>query len=174
VWCTYRSHYAPIQSLPSIIPSAEAYRQARTRPVPEAEQVEAKTSPWMWMANVAERTGLTTDSGWGCMLRTGQCLLANALVHHHLGRGAFPSSSPVFSLANCFAEWRLPDSLPDRTSSDTERDRYATYIQLLQWFMDDPSPACPFSVHRMALAGNELGKGVGEWFGPSTAAGAVK
>lgn len=97
VWCTYRSQYASIQSLPSIIPSAEAYRQFRTQTVPEAEQVEAKTSPWTWMTNVAERTGLTTDSGWGCMLRTGQCLLANALVHRHLGRGALPLPSPVSS-----------------------------------------------------------------------------
>ena len=40
--------------------------------------------------------------------------------------------------------------------------------------MDDPSPLCPFSVHRMALIGKELGKEVGEWFGPSTAAGALK
>jgi len=40
--------------------------------------------------------------------------------------------------------------------------------------MDDPSPLCPFSVHRMALIGKELGKEVGEWFGPSTASGALK
>ncbi|ORY89815.1 hypothetical protein BCR35DRAFT_329163 [Leucosporidium creatinivorum] len=59
--------------------------------------------------------GLTTDSGWGCMLRTGQSLLANTLVTVHLGR-----------------------------------------------------------VHRFALMGKQLGKDVGEWFGPSTAAGAIK
>jgi hypothetical protein len=51
---------------------------------------------------------------------------------------------------------------------------FVTHIRILSWFFDDPSPLCPFSVHRMALIGKELGKEVGEWFGPSTAAGALK
>ena len=36
-----------------------------------------------------EESGLSSDTGWGCMLRTGQSLLANALVTAHLGRGEF-------------------------------------------------------------------------------------
>jgi len=84
------------------------------------------------------------------MLRTGQSLLANALVHLHLGR-----------------DWRKP-------VHPTFTPEYATYVQILTWFLDSPSPLCPFSVHRMALAGKELGKEVGSWFGPSTAAGAIR
>lgn len=51
---------------------------------------------------------------------------------------------------------------------------YATYVQILTWFLDTPSPYAPFSVHRLALAGKELGTDVGQWFGPSVAARAIE
>lgn len=108
-----------------------------------------KSKPWNW----GSEKGWTSDSGWGCMLRTGQSLLANALVHLHL--------------MDHVSEWRRPP-YPVHTVD------YATYVQILTWFFDSPSPEAPFSVHRMALAGKELGKDVGQWFGPSTAAGAIK
>ena len=65
------------------------------------------------------------------------------------------------------ADWRRPP-YPVYTAD------YATYVQIVTWFLDTPSPLCPFSVHRMALVGKDLGKDVGQWFGPSTAAGAIK
>ena len=109
-------------------------------------------------AGLAGRAGLTTDAGWGCMLRTGQSLLANALMHTTFGR-----------------HWKRPQFLrPEHLEDEEFRQSYANYVRILTWFMDDPSPACPFSVHRMAREGKRLGKEVGEWFGPSTAAGAIK
>ena len=66
-----------------------------------------------------------------------------------------------------FIDWRRPP-YPVHTAD------YATYVQILTWFLDTPVKEAPFSVHRMALAGKELGTDVGQWFGPSVAAGAIK
>lgn len=76
-------------------------------------------------------------------------------------------------------DWRLPSTPSIFSEATTSQEiaalkDYAKYAQMLSWFLDDPSPLCPFSVHRMALIGKELGKEVGEWFGPSTAAGTLK
>lgn len=75
-------------------------------------------------------------------------------------------------------DWRLvrDPAVTDgdmRESKDIGRDE-ASYRQIVSWFLDDPAAICPFSVHRMALVGKQLGKEIGEWFGPSTAAGAIK
>ncbi|KAI9495554.1 hypothetical protein BDB00DRAFT_760092 [Zychaea mexicana] len=82
-----------------------------------------------------------TDIGWGCMLRSGQSLLANALLIHCLGR----------------VDWRRRGN---------EKD--VQYLKIIQWFLDELSPRAPFSIHRIALLGKQLGKNIGEWFGPST------
>lgn len=76
------------------------------------------------------------------------------------------------------AGWRLPTEKPSTEPANSgeleDLEAYASYVRILSWFLDDPSPLCPFGVHRMALVGKELGKEVGEWFGPSTASGALK
>ncbi len=124
------------------------------------------------------RAGLTTDSGWGCMLRTGQSLLANALIHVHLRRDWLREQPPMAQVA--FLEELAKSALEPAAEKQIllewrqKRARHSTYIKILSWFLDDPSPACPFGIHRMAREGKRLGKEVGEWFGPSTAAGAIK
>lgn len=142
IWLTYRSQFTPIRD----IRLADLSGDACDIPLSCSSPATAKTRPWHW----GREKIWSTDSGWGCMLRTGQSLLANALIHTHLGR-----------------DWRRPPHAI-RTAD------YATYVQILTWFFDTPSPEAPFSVHRMALAGKEFGTDVGQWFGPSTAAGAIK
>ncbi|TFK32623.1 peptidase family C54-domain-containing protein [Crucibulum laeve] len=157
VWLTYRSQFpTPIrdQRLGDLCgdPSSGSVHSGSSSGGKSAEGggiVGSPTTvrrPWNW----GGEKSWTSDSGWGCMLRTGQSLLANALMHLHLGR-----------------DWRRPP-YPIHTAD------YATYVQILTWFLDTPAPDAPFSVHRMALAGKELGTDVGQWFGPSTAAGAIR
>ncbi|KAL3869049.1 hypothetical protein ACJMK2_041792 [Sinanodonta woodiana] len=87
-------------------------------------------------------TKLTTDCGWGCMLRSGQMMLAQALVIHFLGR-----------------DWGLHEQ---------KKDEETFYRQIIAWFGDSVSDQCPFSIHKMAEVGKNYGKQPGEWYGPST------
>lgn len=86
----------------------------------------------------------TTDKGWGCMLRCGQMVLAQALITLHLGR-----------------DWPW-----------TPETRNSTYLKILERFED--KRAVPYSIHQIASMGASEGKDVGQWFGPNTVAQVLK
>ncbi|KNE56325.1 hypothetical protein AMAG_02144 [Allomyces macrogynus ATCC 38327] len=46
------------------------------------------------------------------------------------------------------------------------------YLEIVQWFRDDP--AAPFSIHAIVKKGMEMDTAIGEWFGPTIMAQAMK
>lgn len=95
-------------------------------------------------------SSLTTDCGWGCMLRSGQMVLAQALLTHYLGR-----------------QWRWKGSQSDKEDM--------IHRMIVKWFADDPnSSSCPFSLHQLVKYGEHLGKRPGDWYGPASVAHLLK
>jgi len=117
----------------------------------------------MRLKSLGDQAGFTSDSGWGCMIRSGQSLLANALASCQLGRGTLPPVLPPLSPVPCFnamLEWRRGEA------GDFERG-------LLSLFADDPR--APYSIHNFVRHGAvACGKYPGEWFGPSATARCIR
>jgi len=92
--------------------------------------------------------GITSDAGWGCMLRASQMLLGQALRMHYCGRRYTSPQSTVQKRSDPFIE------------------------NLLTWFADFPShdTGCWYSLQNMVAAGLQKYETLpGEWFGPGTA-----
>ncbi|GMH40122.1 hypothetical protein BSKO_08026 [Bryopsis sp. KO-2023] len=99
----------------------------------------------LWMTYRSGFTDLgvekfNSDVGWGCTIRSGQMLIAQAMLHHMLGRG-----------------WRR--NLEDTT--DLAMDEIWSVVGC---FLDDDRQA--LSIHNICSVGEKFGVEAGRWLGP--------
>ncbi|KAI0475105.1 cysteine protease ATG4 [Xylariaceae sp. FL0804] len=131
VWMTYRSEFAAIAR--SQDPKAASALSFSMR-------LKSQLSP-------DHQGGFSSDTGWGCMIRSGQSMLANAMLLQRLGRA-----------------WRRQND--KNGHGPGERD-------ILKLFADDPR--APYSIHSFVRHGaSACGKYPGEWFGPSATARCIQ
>ncbi|XP_020511664.2 cysteine protease atg4da [Labrus bergylta] len=123
---------------------------------------------------------LTTDSGWGCVLRTGQMLLAQGLLLHLMPPGWTWCASQRVSKDDSdlqvsstgrglyLKEEEEKKSRRHSLDSNLNRPMEATHRRVVTWFLD--RPAAPFGIHTLVELGKSSGKKAGDWYGPSIAA----
>ncbi|KAM6914331.1 cysteine protease atg4da-like isoform 3-T3 [Lycodopsis pacificus] len=124
-----------------------------------------------------EGCSLTTDSGWGCVLRTGQMLLAQGLLLHLMPPGWTWSVSPhavkddmdLPAIRRTDGAERGPDAKEEPTErgrklslgSLLDRPMEATHRRVASWFADHPT--APFGIHQLVELGKSSGKKAGDW-----------
>lgn len=134
-------------------PLQEEMQQVAQRPqykVSALDEFHADFTSRLWFTYRREfspigSSKMTTDCGWGCMLRSGQMMIAQALVAHFLKR-----------------DWRV--------YSEQRPEDLAFYREIIRWFGDYPSDKMPFSLHRLVELGTSVGKMPGDWYGPASVA----
>jgi len=103
-------------------------------------------------------TQISTDCGWGCMIRSGQMLVANTLVQLKLSR-----------------HWRKMD--PSKSVHLAEEiGTESTHKNIIRLFGDTyDSNISPLSIHNlMEIAQETFNNKPGDWFGPSATAHIVQ
>ncbi|XP_055595848.1 cysteine protease ATG4D-like [Uranotaenia lowii] len=140
----------------------DAIEDSSPEAIVEEEGIEAFKRDFisrLWMTyrkefQTMDDSNYTSDCGWGCMIRSGQMLLAQGLITHFLGRS-----------------WRW-DSVAEqfRLNYNTHSYEDGIHRKIIRWFGDTSSRTSPFSIHTLVSLGKESGKKPGDWYGPGAVA----
>ncbi|CAF0875162.1 unnamed protein product [Adineta ricciae] len=120
---------------------------------------------------ISSRNGdiITSDGGWGCMIRCAQMLLAQTLLVH---------MTNTFNTG--YSNIQISEKCPKRNSIDYTRhgnriNQYKQiYTDIIRLFGDLPNSKCPLGIHRIVELGTSHGIRPGDFFGPVSAAHCLK
>lgn len=124
MWLTYRSNFPAI---------------------PKSDDPNAPSSMTLSVrlrSQLVDSQGFTSDTGWGCMIRSGQSLLANALSILSLGRGMFGPTdiSTLFTLLGTrglILAWKKTGDAVLKPKKKVDCSRYSQIIpRLLSQYID--------------------------------------
>jgi len=152
-----------------------------------------RARPWLTYRkefNPIGSSGLTSDQGWGCMLRCGQMVLAGALLDVRLGRDWRQRILQTESIDGdkCSRDDEETEDISEgmdlagtEDSGDKCYNEYQSvtknligkedseYLEIMSKFLDEKS--AQYSIHQIALMGESVDKKpVGTWFGPNLVA----
>jgi len=118
----------------------------------ERKEYEQSLFWWTYRYDFPEINCITSDAGWGCMLRSAQMMLSQALRLHFKSR-----------------HWK-----PDPSAAKAKEDDFVA--SLMTWFADFPSRTeSVYSLHNMCAAGVAKYEVLpGDWYGPGTACYVVR
>ena len=133
------------------------------------------------LAAIAEAasSGLRTDAGWGCMLRSAQMMLAQT-IRVHFAKGSIlnnrEKSLEEMRMATWFADFPNPDlAFVDICEGIVESSNDASDCNVTMKQQQKSNSIVLldnhhwYSLHQMVAAGLGLGVLPGEWYGPTTA-----
>ncbi|CAF4581302.1 unnamed protein product, partial [Rotaria sp. Silwood1] len=112
---------------------------------------------------------ITSDGGWGCMIRCAQMLLAQTFLIHMTN-----------TINTHYSNIQVSDKCPKRNSIDCIRNgnrinrRTKIYTDIIRLFGDFPNFQCPFGIHKFVELGASYGIRPGDFFGPVSAAHCLK
>eukprot|EP00762_Andalucia_godoyi_P006282 ANDGO_05868.mRNA.1 putative cysteine protease ATG4 len=146
---------------------------------------DVRTLVWCTYRSQMKESVVASDSGWGCMHRTGQMLMAQTLVRLFIGREfRLPSAANAdvrIEMARLTVREPGQESAGNDNSSgddggDVDVDEAAanaeadakSYQAIVKRFMDLSGPQHAMSLHNIVHVARDFGKGIGTWLGPNT------
>lgn len=182
---TYRRNFSPIdvytqnnddiqsQPIEAPVPTEQMENLGETLNSGSATECPPSSVPFFQRVISRNTAGqITSDAGWGCMIRATQMAIAQSLLTLRLGRDWRRRRRRRRRVAKSETP-RLGDrTMDDESPSPYQFESSHIFTSLISLFADQPNH--PLSIHSFARLGSlNLGIPVGQWLGPTSCAQAA-